>query len=149
MRHPALDANPGRLVARTARAYRNELARRFAAAELPVTAEQWPVLVHVQAAPGLTQAQLTARLLREKSMVSRLVAALQARGLLSRTPDPADARLRRLRLTEAGEALMDPLWREAVAVLELSVAGVDEADLVAMRRALGRIFANLHPEQDP
>ncbi|MGE4552107.1 MAG: MarR family winged helix-turn-helix transcriptional regulator [Desulfovibrionaceae bacterium] len=146
MRHAAAPDNSARLVGFATRAYRSELARRFAAAGLPVTAEQWPLLLLVQAEPGLTQAELAARLMREKTVVSRLAAALEDRGLLTRRADPADARLRRLRTTPTGEALMPALWREAQAVLDLAETGIAPTDLDAMRRVLKRIAANLASE---
>ena len=52
------------------------------------------------------------------STVSRQVAALEAKGLLVREPDPVDGRAVRLSLSEAGDALTDRLrtaWRATIA----------------------------------
>lgn len=53
---------------------------------------------------GLSQRDLAARLHLEKSTVSRLVADLEAKGLVERDRDPANRRVYRLRLTDAGRA---------------------------------------------
>ena len=42
----------------------------------------------------------------DRMMTSKVVQTLTNRGLVSREPDPRDARVRRLRLTEAGRALV-------------------------------------------
>jgi DNA-binding MarR family transcriptional regulator len=54
--------------------------------------------------PLLSQQDLAARLRLEKSSVSRLVADLERRELLTRERDPENRRLYRLRLTERGRA---------------------------------------------
>lgn len=47
-------------------------------------------------------------------LTSQVLGALEAKGLVERTPDPRDARARRLRVTERGAALAPP----AVAAVE-------------------------------
>jgi DNA-binding MarR family transcriptional regulator len=64
------------------------------------------VLTHMQ---PLTQQELCGQLRLEKSTVSRLVAQLEQRGWLERSPDPTDGRVRRLRLTLAGGQAADDL----------------------------------------
>ena len=54
---------------------------------------------------GLSQRELAERLGLEKSSVSRLVADLETDGLLKRERDPANRRLYRLEITEAGRRL--------------------------------------------
>ncbi|MEL6481087.1 MAG: MarR family transcriptional regulator, partial [Pseudomonadota bacterium] len=54
------------------------------------------------------------RLARDKSQVTRLLQLLEAKGLVSRQPDPGDRRATRLILTERG--------RETVAVLQDAIA---------------------------
>jgi DNA-binding MarR family transcriptional regulator len=52
----------------------------------------------------LSQRDLAERLRLEKSTVSRLAAELERKGLVVRERDPANRRLYRLRLTDAGRA---------------------------------------------
>ena len=55
---------------------------------------------------GLTQKELSERLLVIKSNVSALIKKLEARGLVQRMTDPDDTRNKRLSLTPAGIALV-------------------------------------------
>jgi DNA-binding MarR family transcriptional regulator len=61
--------------------------------------------------PPLSQQDLAVRLRLEKSSVSRLVADLERRELLTRERDPENRRLYRLRLTERGRAAHRHLGR--------------------------------------
>jgi DNA-binding MarR family transcriptional regulator len=54
---------------------------------------------------GLSQGELAQRLRLEKSSASRMAADLERKALLVRERDPANRRLYRLRLTDAGRAL--------------------------------------------
>lgn len=56
------------------------------------------------APPTQQQAADAARM--DRKMASKLIATLEDRALVARVPDPADARARRLRLTEAGREVL-------------------------------------------
>ncbi|GII01986.1 MarR family winged helix-turn-helix transcriptional regulator [Planobispora takensis] len=60
----------------------------------------------------LSQNELAARLGLEKSTVSRLAAALERRGWLSRERDPGNRRFYRLGLTPEGRAVTERIGRE-------------------------------------
>lgn len=85
---------------------------------LGVTHVQFVVLVsawwlHGQgSAPS--QVELARHAALDVKMTSQVVRTLEAKGLLARDPDPADARTRRLRPTDAGVTLA----RRAVVVVE-------------------------------
>ncbi|MEU6340063.1 MULTISPECIES: MarR family winged helix-turn-helix transcriptional regulator [unclassified Streptomyces] len=83
---------------------------------------------------------LGARTLLSRSQVSRVMDALQARGLIVRVPSPTDARSTGVLLTEAGRAAFD----EADATRRAALADgfddrLDEADI----QALNAIWAKL------
>lgn len=56
---------------------------------------------------GMTQKELAANLLLDKSTTSRLVADMEDNGLVRRSADPADARVQRLHATRSGVRLHD------------------------------------------
>lgn len=80
---------------------------------------------------------------RTKSTVSTLAGKLEKAGYLSRIPDPEDARLLRLRLTEKGEAL-DAVFTEISDELHrrlLAALGPDDlAELERLLEKSNRIF---------
>lgn len=60
----------------------------------------------LRARPGLSNAQLSRRSLTTPQSMNDVIAALERRGLVERTVDPAHARILRTRLTDAGQQLL-------------------------------------------
>jgi len=93
-----LEASLGYLTHRAARDLANDLGRRFAAADLPLTVEQWRVLTRLWGRDGQTQQDLAQGLMQEKTGISRLVDGLESRSLVVRSRDGQDHRKRRIYL---------------------------------------------------
>lgn len=89
------------LLVRRAQSHGRELARRVHP-ELDLAA--YLVMVRLDACGGERVSDLAAYFGVDKSVTSRQVAALEGLGMVSRTPDPADARAQQLRLTADGAA---------------------------------------------
>lgn len=68
----------------------------------PVSVSEAHALMELARTERLSQNELAARLLLEKSTVSRLVGGLVARGWVERERDPTDGRAVRLALTQRG-----------------------------------------------
>ena len=68
--------------------------------------------------------------------MSRLVAALEAHGLLRRVPDPDDRRVVRVEATQAGHTLLHAGRRRRVAALAADVARMSAADRRAILTAI-------------
>lgn len=65
-----------------------------------------------------SQRQVAAHAAADVMMTSQVVRGLAARGLISRAPDPADGRVRRLTVTDAGRVLTE----QAITVVEATDA---------------------------
>jgi DNA-binding MarR family transcriptional regulator len=76
----------------------------------------WWLGEHGDGAPS--QAQVAAHAAADVMMTSSVLRALERRGLITRSPDPADARVKRLAVTDAGRRLA----LETVAVVEAADA---------------------------
>ena len=105
---------------------------------------QFPLLQTLAAGGGeATMSELADRLGLDRTTLTRNLGPLEKGGLITRGRDDADARLRRVRLTEEGRdrlAKGQAAWRRAQA-LTLERFGDDawralEADLQRLRRAL-------------
>ncbi|GIH96508.1 MarR family winged helix-turn-helix transcriptional regulator [Planobispora siamensis] len=96
-----------RLLARTGR-----LLEPHGHTELRVSMSEIFALGELGDADTLSQNELAARLGLEKSTVSRLAAALERRGWLSRERDPDNRRFYRLGLTPEGRAATESIGRE-------------------------------------
>ncbi|MGE0157883.1 MAG: MarR family winged helix-turn-helix transcriptional regulator [Gemmatimonadales bacterium] len=67
--------------------------------------------------------------------ISKLVADLERQGLVARSTDAGDARVRRMSATRAGEALLHEGRRRRVARLAAAVEGLDASDRDTLARA--------------
>lgn len=94
------------------------------------------LFTHLFGGKSLTVTELAERTGRTKSTVSVLAGKLEKAGYLLREPDPADARLLRLRLTPKGEAL-DAVFSEISEELHRRMlAALGSADLAQLERLL-------------
>lgn len=112
-------------------------------AELGVRVVEHEVLANLSTAPGITQQQLAARCFVAKSGVSMLLAQMEERGWVRREVDAADARLKRLQLTTAGEVLARQTLAVQAEVVRAMVADDGDAELDQVRDAMQRVSQRL------
>jgi len=128
---------------------RKRLVALFAQHGHQITAEEWAILLILQDRDGVTATQLSARTLRDKTTVTRMVDRMVARGFVDRRADTADRRQVRLCLTEAGRAMFARLAPLAQQLIQRSVAGIAVADIDITVSVLARMSENLaDPERE-
>jgi len=118
----------------------NALAARFAAAGVEVTVEQWRALIPLYKLDGLTQGRLCDLLSQEKTGVSRLVAALERRGLVRRESSKDDRRVKHLYITERGRVLLESTLEMAIDIRDEQVKHIDPEELEICKRVLWQII---------
>ncbi|MGJ7494187.1 MarR family winged helix-turn-helix transcriptional regulator [Variovorax sp. RT4R15] len=96
------------------------------------------VLATIATTPGITQQALAARCFVAKSGVSMLVAHMEGQGWVRRESDSADARVKRLSLTEAGMAVARETLQVQAEVVRAMVASASEADMDVVTRVMDR-----------
>jgi len=128
-------------IAETAHALRRSFDRR--AATLGVTRAQWKVLFRLSRQPGLRQVELADKLDVEPITLSRIIDRLADAGLVERTPDPADRRAWRLKVTETAQPLIAKLRTLADGLIDDAFKGLSGEELDLMRRNLAQIRENL------
>ena len=74
-----------------------------------MTPARFDVLAQLSVAPGISQQELSDRLLVTKGNTCTLLDKMAAQGLVERRPDPQDRRSYRLYLTEEGRHLAETL----------------------------------------
>jgi DNA-binding MarR family transcriptional regulator len=95
--------------------------------------------------PAQTQARLAEAVGRDKTRLIPILDALEARGLVTRAPDPADRRNKTVALTAPGRALRTAV-AGAIGVAEEELLGpLDTAERRAFRRLLGRLYEDSRP----
>lgn len=122
-------ASPGFWLQRAAQAYLRELDTRLRPLELTHT--QFQLLAAAswlgRDGTGPTQQQVADFAGADRMMTSKVLAGLEARGLLVRAADATDARIRRVTATEPARALLREATRIARAVDAALLGG--DADL--------------------
>ena len=117
-------------------------------AALGVRIAEHEVLANLATAPGITQQQLAARCFVAKSGVSMLLAQLEGRGWVRREADAAGARVKRLQLTAAGEAIARRTLAAQAEVVRAMVVDEGDAELDQVRDAMQRVSQRLEALRD-
>lgn len=121
------------------------LVRALIDAELPVldrhdvTMWGYIVLNALESAPESTQAALASKVGADKTRIIATLDDLQAAGLITREPDPADRRARLLSITPEGSRLRRAVQAEVQEGENRLLAKVPAADRGAFLRAANRL----------
>ncbi len=112
---------------------------RLLARQCGLNIAQWRCVALLHLAGRSTHRDLARQAWVDRGEVSRALAELERRGLVSRTPNPGDGRSPLFALTAAGEALFlsfRPQWRRFQQQLN---AALSSAELPLLDRALERL----------
>ncbi|MDP9847246.1 MarR family winged helix-turn-helix transcriptional regulator [Streptosporangium lutulentum] len=128
------------------------LSRALVDAELPVLREHdlsmwaYSVLLALDERPLRTQAALAESIGADKTRIIGVLDDLQRRGLIDRTPDPADRRARVLSLTAEGRRVRDSAQTGIRHKEERLLARLSVEDRRGFLRALRALAALPHEE---
>lgn len=106
---------------------------------LGLTNGQFSLLMSLNRPDPATIGSVAALLSMDRTTLTAALKPLERRGLAAMSPDDADRRSRRLRLTASGRALLAaalPVWQREHAAIEHRLAGADPDRLRADLRAL-------------
>ncbi|HZB91253.1 MAG TPA: MarR family transcriptional regulator [Stellaceae bacterium] len=108
-----------------------------------VALQEWRVLAALAAAGELRLSDLADLTSIDLSTLSRLVARMARQGLVARVNGSEDRRERRVALTAQGRRRMRAIIPTARRYERLALAGFSAAEARALKRLLGRVYANL------
>ena len=109
--------------------------------ELDLSLAQHEILVTVCRNSGLTQRELSEQLLVVKSNATALLKKMEARGLIRRTPDEADSRIKRLSLTRSGNALVEQSFAVQTRVVKAMTSVMTDGELERTSDMMARVSA--------
>ncbi|KRG44571.1 MarR family transcriptional regulator [Stenotrophomonas pictorum JCM 9942] len=92
---------------------------------------------------GLSPSQISEAASEKSSNVTRLIDQLLAKGLVSREPSGEDRRKLVVRLTAAGEQLIETVMPAVIAQLQRFFSGVEAQELQQMEALLTRVLVGL------
>ena len=117
------------------------IAARLAAAGVKTSEHE--ILMNLRRQPGLSQQALAARCFTAKSHISGLLGELESRGWISRQPDPADGRVKRLSLTVAGTEIAARTVAIQAEVVALMTEGTAQDELLQVAGAMTEVSRRL------
>lgn len=104
---------------------------------------QGRLLGHVAMAGEISQADLQRQLGIDGAAITRRVKQLEADGLVTRRPDPADNRVTLVALTSIGADRLAAVAGRARAFGSVCMAGIDAQDIATMLRVMARMRENV------
>ncbi|MGH9088849.1 MAG: MarR family winged helix-turn-helix transcriptional regulator [Acidimicrobiales bacterium] len=113
------------------------------AGQFGVTALQYTALSVLHRHPGMSGAQLARRSFVSPQAGSEMIAVLERKGLVARSPDAANRRIRRIDLTAEGRALLVACDREMDALERTMLAGLGAEDVARLAAFLAACVGSL------
>lgn len=134
----------GHLLSYTSRLLLTLMHRNFRKSGFEFSHEQWILLLNLWKSDGVgvSQQALGALTGKDKASITRLVQSLEAAGLVSRTVDPHDARIRLVQMTPAGTKLELAMEEVLLETRTQMQKGFDDAELKQLRNLLDRYRLN-------
>jgi DNA-binding MarR family transcriptional regulator len=123
------------------------LHRRIRLASNDVPPLQLSTLVSIEEHGPLRLGELAAREAVTAPTMTRVLAGLDERGLIVRTPDPEDARSVRVSLSEQGHAILEDVRSRRTALLDARLARLTDQQRAALVAALPALEALVTEEK--
>lgn len=111
--------------------------------KLGVHTGQEMILLQLWIEEGISQSQLAACMEVEPPTATKMLQRMERAGLIERRPDPKDARVSLVYLTERGRTLEQPVldvWRQLEA---RTISGLSLTEQTLLRRLLLQVATNL------
>ncbi|CUJ23212.1 MarR family winged helix-turn-helix transcriptional regulator [Cognatishimia activa] len=86
--------------------------------------------------------ELTARVARDKSQISRLIRTLEGKGLVHRKPSQEDGRISLISLTESGEIVVSELMNAVADVINDILAPISSQETKDLEAILSKALAD-------
>lgn len=130
-------AAPSLVICRTAVRIKAMMAKRLK--EFDITPEQWGVLAMLREEDGITQKELSCRILKDQPNITRILDKLAGKGLVRRTGATADRRAFLVHLTDRGREMHDELLPVVAAFRKDIVRDLNAEEIGTLLRLLDRV----------
>src|SRR5690349_2180989 len=119
------------------------LQKKFNAAGLNLTIEQWSVLYHLWKQDGISQQELCNATFRDKPSITRLVDNLEKLNLVKRVPSEHDRRINLIYLTRPAQKLQEDTMALAEETLNEALESVPAERIDICKEVLQIVYDNL------
>lgn len=119
------------------------LQKKFNAAGLNITIEQWSVLYHLWKQEGISQQELCNATFRDKPSITRLVDNLEKLNLVKRVASENDRRINLIFLTKQAQKLQEETMQLADETLNEALITVPPERIDVCKEVLQIVYDNL------
>lgn len=119
------------------------LQKKFNAAGLNITIEQWSVLYHLWKQEGISQQELCNATYRDKPSITRLVDNLEKLNLVKRVPSDNDRRINLIYITKQAQKLQEETMALAEETLNEALETVPADKVEVCKEVLKIVYDNL------
>jgi len=119
------------------------LQKKFNAAGINLTIEQWSVLYQLWKEDGKSQQELCNATFRDKPSITRLIDNLEKLSLVKRVSDDKDRRINKVFLTRQALKLQEDTMQLAEETLNEALDGVPQEQVEMCKAVLQQVYDNL------
>jgi len=120
------------------------LQKKFNAAGVNLTIEQWSVLYQLWKEDGKSQQELCTATFRDKPSITRLIDNLEKLNLVKRVSDEKDRRINKVFLTRNAQKLQEDTMQLAEETLNEALEGVAPDQVNLCKQVLQQVYDNLN-----
>ena len=131
----------GSYIDRTYKVVRQDLMNRFKDADVNITPEQWVILSKL-GEKDMFLTDLASFSFRDKPTVSRIVELLEQKGLVEKERDHLDGRKFHVKITNAGEEIIEKATPTVEESRALGWSNLTEEEYTTLISLLDKIFVN-------
>jgi DNA-binding MarR family transcriptional regulator len=139
-----LEKSIGYIINRAALTLKAELLKGFRSHGVPITTEQWAVLVFLTQNDGKSQREIAKTLIKDKTNLSRILDGMEKKDWIVRKPHEKDRRSYRIFITQQGKSLVEELIPIAGRINREAVEGFTAGDIHELERLMSKIYSNLN-----
>ena len=124
--------------------FHQALTRAFKASKIPVTIEQFSILVVLFYQNGINQKELGMLLGRDKTTITRIISNMVKSKVIYRISDKLDGRGKLIYLTPKGEAIQKKAVGVSGKLYRKAVRNIQERDLTQGMALVIKMIENVH-----
>lgn len=128
---------------RASTAINRRLYRDFRTNGLPITPEQWIILMFLSLGDGISQQELANITFKDRPSITRLLDNMEKRSLIARLADKTDKRSNLVYITKIGTSVNQKAKEIALSTMKIALNGITEEELRFGEQILKKIFKNL------
>ena len=122
---------------------RQYIAVMLRAMDVPLTPEQFMLIDLLWNQGPMSQQQLADQMEKDKNSVTKLVDAIELKGLVVREQNPEDRRSNTIVLTEKAEKIKNHSKEQGISILDRMLTGIEEQELNDFLTTLDKLTSNM------